>query len=493
MPNRTAIERLLADALLNAGRGGEAGRAFLALAAKESNLAAVEFERRAAQAFLVSGHFSEGRAALERAIVVAGFRIPEGRLATICRILWNRFLVRLRGFALRHRAAPKVDARDVMRVDVCWSAAHGFAMSDIMKGAVFHALGARKSLQLGDPARGARSLCSYAMSSSTMGRKGRRITAKIIGAARKLAAPLRDPFVNGMIDGADGFAAFMIEDWRTALVHFSDAQVRFRDECVGATYELDTTNAMKGRTLAALGRLVDLDAHMTPMLRDAVRRNDLYGVINIRTISGVLLALARDDVAAADREVEESARVLSTQGFQAQHLYCLLAAGMVDLYRGTPRDALARLEAQGTLVARSLLEHVQSIRVTMLYLRARVHLSIAARGGPEGTHLAAAGRCGRRLLREGLPGSYALGRLVLACASAVGRDERRALVLFRDALGRFDRAGMALHGAATRYVLGGMVGGDEGRVFVEEAAAYFDKQRVAAVPRFVDLHVPGTR
>jgi hypothetical protein len=491
MPGRSAVERLLAEALLNAGRGGEAGQAFLALAAKESDFAAAEFQRRAGQAFLVSGHFDEGRAALERALAVAGFRPPKGRLSLIFRLIWYRLLIRMRGFALRRRRERDIDARQIMRVDVCWSAAHGFAMTDVMLGAVFHALNTRLSLDLGDPMRAARSLCTYAMSSSTKGLKGRRITAKVIRAARSLAAPLKDPVIAGMVDGANGFAAFMLEDWRTALVHYSDAEVRFRDHCVGATYELDTTQAMKGRTLAALGRLTDLDAHMSAMLRDAIRRNDIYGVINHRTISGVLLALARDDVAAAQAEVDESTRMLSSQGYQAQHFYCLLAAGMVDLYRGKPEAALEKLDADRPRFRRALLEHVQSMRVNLVYLRARVHLALAAQGREPG-HLAVATKCGRDLLREGLPGSAALGKLVLACAATVAGDERKAIALFRDAISRFDRTGMALHAAAARYALGGMVGGDEGKKLVGAAGTYFDKQRVAAIPRFVDLHAPGT-
>jgi hypothetical protein len=37
-----------------------------------------------------------------------------------------------------------------------------------------------------------------------------------------------------------------------------------------------------------------------------------------------------------------------------------------------------------------------------------------------------------------------------------------------------------------------MVGGDEGRALVGAAGTYFDKQRVSAIPRFVELHAPGT-
>src|SRR5439155_6343898 len=126
--------------------------------------AAIEFQRRAAQAFLVSGHFADGRSALERATAAAGVRLPESRLSLVVRIVWYRLLLRLRGFSFRPRDPSEIDAHELMRVDACWSAAHGFAMSDVMMGAAFHAIGALRSLELGEPTRAARALCSYAMS-----------------------------------------------------------------------------------------------------------------------------------------------------------------------------------------------------------------------------------------------------------------------------------------------------------------------------------------
>src|SRR5262245_37801249 len=113
----------------------------------------------------------------------AGLPLPHGRLLVIASILYHRLRFRIRGLTLRRRNPMTVPSREIMRVDVGWSAAHGFAMTDAMTGAIFHARGARMALDLGDPARAARALCSYAIWLSTAGRRGCRRATELVAAA----------------------------------------------------------------------------------------------------------------------------------------------------------------------------------------------------------------------------------------------------------------------------------------------------------------------
>jgi hypothetical protein len=129
----------------------------------------------------------------------------------------------------------------------------------------------------------------------------------------------------------------------------------------------------------------------------------------------------------------------------------------------------------------------------LIYLRVRVHLGLAARGGSEaGWHLERAARSARLLLAERLPASTALGYMASAAVSILRRDEPRARAELTEAIGMFDRSSMALHAAVSRYVLGGLVGGDDARALLASANDYFEKQRVVARARFVELHLPGT-
>ena len=494
-PDRAVIQLALAVALVNAGRGGEAGRIFRSLADKTPSQA-LELRSRAANAFLSSGHFDEGTAELRAVLAAVDLRFPESRLSLIVMLVWQRLLLKLRGLGFVPREPAAIEARVLTKVDVCWAVAHGFGMTDAVTGTAFHSLGARLSLNSGDRRRAARALSACVLSASIAGKKGRKYTEQMLRKVRELNAPLRDPYIDAFTRAGEGFAAYMLEDWPTANARFRDAIVGFAERCVGAMYELGTVRNMLGRTLAQRGRLVDLEAQMAPTLRDAIRRNDLYNIINVRTTSSALLALARADTELAQTEVDETEALLSPRGFQLQHVYWLLAGGMLDLYRGAPEGTLARFEAHRAALKRSLLESVQSVRVMTTHLRARAHIALAYRAGESekgarDEHVRAAARYARQLRSEGLPGAEAFAVLVQAPLTLLRGETDAGVRELREAIARFEKADMKIYAAAARHGLGEIVGGEEGRDLTQAARASFAHEQVAAVEQFAALHAPG--
>ena len=366
-------------------------------------------------------------------------------------------------------------------------------MTDSMVAAAYHALGARLALRLGDPRRAARALCAYALSVSLAGAKGREHTMEAIERARALGSGLCDPYVDAFVAAAEGFAAYFLEDFATALPHFEKAEASFRDSCLGANYELGTVRTMSGRTLIQLGRLADAERYTGAILRDAVARNDLFSVINTRTTVAALVALARDDVAGAQTELDESAKALSTKGFQLQHAYWLVAACTVDIYRGAPEEALARLDASRAALRKSLLEGIQSVRTMVTHVRARAYLAVGERDrARRKEHAKLAAECATRLAREKLPAATAFAILLHASIRWLDGDCAGATAHARDAVERFRERGMALYLAAARQVLAHAVGeGEEARSLESLARAALDEQRIAAPARFVALYAPG--
>jgi hypothetical protein len=184
--------------------------------------------------------------------------------------------------------------------------------------------------------------------------------------------------------------------------------------------------------------------------------------------------------------------VLTGYRFQMQHVYCLMAGCAVDLYRGAPEAALARLDSQRAAMRASLFERVQSIRVTMTSLRGRAHLALAARrtdGIRE--HLAVAERCARRLGEEGLPGAAAHGQLLRAAIGFLSGDAPSAVSRLREAIAGFDERRMALHAAAARHSLARLVGGDEGGELERAALVPLREQHVVSPERFIEHYAPG--
>jgi hypothetical protein len=190
------------------------------------------------------------------------------------------------------------------------------------------------------------------------------LTAAAIEKARELSSGLADAHIDALVNAAGGFAAFMLEDFVAAERFLGAAEQRFRS-VRGVTYELATVRMMHGRSLAQLGRFDRLAVYQGPPLRDAIRRNDVYTTNNTRSTVSALLALVRDDVAACEAEIAETARVLVSYQFQLQHVYSLLAGCAMDLYRDAPEGVLARLDASRSGLRESLFEHVQSIRIAL--------------------------------------------------------------------------------------------------------------------------------
>ena len=490
--DRPGLRHALADALFNAGRGAEAGESFLALARAESDTRrAIELNIRAARSFLGAGHVTEGFDALHTILDAAHVRMPEGRFAIVFRILWHRMILKLRGFDLAQRDAKEVTDQERLRFDCCSAAAFGIGMADTIRGAVFQHYGARLALNLGDPLRAARGLCGLALSLCTGGLATAKMTAAAIAKARELSKGLDDPYVNALADGATGFATFMLEEWIEAEKWLSSAEHGFRD-LRGVAFERGTARMMHGRALVQLGRFKDLEAYVGPPMRDAIRRNDLYAIVNTRSTVSAFLALVRDEVDEVEAELAQVKRLLANHKFQMQHVYCLNVGASKDLYAGAPDAALARLDAARKDMRASLFEEVQSIRVMMSSLRGRAHLALAARRG-EGwrEELAKAKAFARKLGKEGLRGAQGQSELLLAGTSAVAGDEGAAVAHLRSAMALFEDRGMVLHAASAGRALGGYVKGAEGMALVAKAEAATAAQEVAAPVLFMRHYAPG--
>jgi serine/threonine protein kinase len=484
-------EQKLADALFNAGRGGEAGHAYLALAGSGTDRDSLELRVRAARAFFGSGFLDDGVQAIRAVLAIAELPYPERRFSIVFYILWYRLLLRLSGLGFRSRDPATVPERDVLRSDVCTAAAFGIGMMDFARGALFQTLGARLALKLGDPSRGVRALCGLALSESAGGVKKADRAAEIMERARALGKDLTDPYLGALAQGADGFRKYFVEEWVASRACLAASEAALRN-LQGVTYEIATVRMLLGRALVQLGLLTELDDFTGSFLRDSVRRNDVYSTANARATVCLTLALARDDVSGAAFEVAEATRILGSARFRLQHVYCLHAGCLLDLYRGAPDALLERLDAERAKIRASLSERARSVRVTDWSLRARAHLATAARDrGNRAAHLAVASRLAAKLERERLPASLALARLTQATAAFIRGQTDESARLLREAVVRFDEREMILHAASARHRLAAIVGGDEGRALDDDARVRFREQRIAAVEPFVATYAPG--
>ncbi len=461
--------RKLADALANAGRGGEAAWAYRRAALEAVGAEQLELRRRAAYQFCISGHVDEGRAAFGAILGGVGMRLPRSPRHGLGSLLYHRLRLRLRGVEFLERPAQGVGAEVLDRIDTIWSTAIGLTMIDLVPGHDFQARAALLSLRAGEPYRVARSLAMLASNVSTHGASGRGWALKLLGAAEEIARRIDHPHASGVLALSAGIAEFMVGCWKSALSELDRAQAILNEQCTGVAWEVDTCHVFTLMALADLGEFKELERRWEAQRQSAQDRGDLYALTALDTQSGTHVRLAADDPEGARRATRGVMGQWSREGFHLQHLLSLNAETLVDLYLGAGGSALARIESQWRALSGSLFLRAQVTRVYMNYLRGIAAISASRPAREPRPFLKAARREAIRLDRERVPWASAMAELIRAGILASSGAAESAARRYDRAAGLLDAVDMPHYASAARRRRGEALGGQEGRALVADA------------------------
>ena len=143
----------------------------------------------------------------------------------------------------------------------------------------------------------------------------------------------------------------------------------------------------------------------------------------------------------------------------------------------------------------SLLMRAQLVRIRVRDFRARSALAAAIHGG-SGSHSSAqlyriAERESQKITQERIPGSDALGNMIMAGAAASrGRqDEARERLAAAEVV--FSSLDMLLHAAAARRRRGQLMASDEGQLLMADADAWMRSQLIRNPARMTGMFAPG--
>lgn len=491
-PKRRALYVRLAEALANAGRGTLAAPVYLKAAAGAEPGEALDLRRRAAEQYLRAGRFDEGIQAVKGVLALLGLDYPRSPLHALMQLLFLRLLLFVRGMRFKERDPSLVPARDLLRVDVCWSVAFALALSDHIFGAVFQARAVLFALQAGEPTRVARALAVGAGYRATGGGRDSARVERNLERARALAERTRDPQSIAYTVANAAISHYLTGRFRHAIDDCDRAAAMFRDRVPGTAWEQATMQLFALNTLACLGQLAELQRRQPLYLRDALERGDLYGSVSLRIGWGVLAWLLRDDPAGARREVDQAMESWSKKGCHLEHFYELVSRTNVDLYDGRARDALARTDERIVAMRRALLLRIATIRVWSAEMRGRCALAVAHREPAARVVLLRRVEAdARAILRERAPWAAPLAHLLRAGVANLRGRKDRAASLLREAIYGFEAADMALYATAARRRLASLVGGDEREILLAQTDAWFREQQVANVEALTAMVAPG--
>ena len=485
----------LGDALANAGRGGEAARAYLAAAEGAPSADALELRRRAADQLFRSGHLDEGILLMEAVLARIGLKLFDTPFRAIVTFLYHRLLIRLRGLDYRERDASQVSPEELFRVDTCWTVSLGFLNVNVARARGFGNRHLLLALKAGEPYRAALAIAFEAALSAADGWRRKKRTDRLLQRATALAERVNHPHAIGLARMATSAAAYLQGRWRDCWETAQSAEAIFRERCTGVAWERDFTHIFSLRALFYLGEIKELSHRLPALILEAEERDDLLAAATLRIRLSYLPLLAADETAGARANLQDAIAHWSHAGFWSQHYYALVAETEIALALGEGGKARELLTGNWGILERSRSLRVQLFRIEARHLLARTALAAAVGATVPGerarTLLQSAERDARRIEREHVHWGDPLAALIRAAVAATRREPETALRFLVAAEKGFDTADMALHAAVARRRRGELLGGDDGRAIVAGADAWMAGQHIKNPARMSAMLAPG--
>jgi serine/threonine protein kinase/tetratricopeptide (TPR) repeat protein len=489
---RRVIRARLGDALANAGRGALAAAAYAKAAEKAPAAEALDLRRKAAEQFLRAGRFDEGIAAVRQVLALLDLRYPSTPFQALVQLVFLRVLLALRGTRFRERDPSLVPARDLTRVDICWSIAFALGLSDHIYGAVFQVRAVLYALRAGEPSRVSRALAVAAGYQATGGIRAALRVDENLARARAIAERSGDPQSIAYTIANSAISSYLGGNFRRTLDDADRASDMFRDRVPGASWEQATMHHFAMMALFYLGELRELCWRQPLYLRDANERGDVYASVSMRAGLASLVWLVQGKPEEARRDIAGGMKAWSQKGCHLEHFYELIGLVHADLYEGRAREALDRVEKRLPEMRRAHLTRIGTVRIRTIEMHGRAALAVSARHPEERrTLLAAVERDARSIDRERAAWAMPLARLLRAGAAHQRGDRDQALMLLREAIFGCETADMALHATAARRRLGQLLGGDEGRKLLERTDEWLKGQGVADADAMTAMIAPG--
>lgn len=483
----------LSEALINQGRGQDAAKLLVEAAAGAPPMQASLLRRQAADQYLRSGRFSEGIDLVRQVLDGLGLNFPANTAISVGSLAAHRLWLSLRGFKFQERSESEVAPEELNRIDTLRACTTGLGAIDPVRGADLTLRMVVRALRAGERARVALALTETALVAAVGGSAdGWQTGRELLDKARRLAAPLPNPYTLTYVVQTDGMIHHVTGRFRQAARLLEEAEGLLRERFTGVHWELDLLRTVYLSNAYYLGDIRGVRSLTPSYWADAEKRSDFFMQINLATNAVPMMHLSQDEPAAARLEIDRHVRRWTHPGPALPKVSGMTWSVASELYEGRGRAAHRRLSAELTLPVRMMTREAQIVRIIVADLRARAAL-LAAAELPDGREQLLSETAGiiKQLGPESTGWSTAAGHALRGGAAFVRGDRPTALAELGQAIQRFDQADMALHAAAGRRLLGLLTGGDAGSALVAQADRYFSEQGIVSPQRFATLLFPG--
>lgn len=352
------------------GRGASAAETFLEAAKLSEGPPALDFRIRAAEQLLRGGQFDRGMKVIEQVLRDRGVEPPDSTLHMMASIVWKRFRLHRRGFAVEARSRDEIPEEVMSRLEALWTAAKMLGIIDPIASAYYHYHAIWEALESGSPSHLVLTLCQQAAQESAT-TSDEELAERLLDQAESLVDLCDDPdYVKSYVDFLRGFNAYTNGRFDDARRLIRRARQRLADQCTGVVWERTAFQFLEFFPTYWLGDFEAFARQMPQMLEHAVERNDRFHVVALRSwMYPAHLSADRPHQARAD--LEQALASWTRKGYHMQHFWYLQGSVETALYEGNGLIAWSLLEEHRRPLKRSLLLQNQIINQIFLSLTAR--------------------------------------------------------------------------------------------------------------------------
>jgi hypothetical protein len=489
--DKQAIRLSLAEALANAGRSGEAARAFLDAAKGAEGHAALDCQRRAGEEFLVAGELEQGLATLGEVLAKVGVPLPRSRAGLLWARTAARAALRVRGLNYTLRDEKAIPREDIIRIDACSAIARGLNIIDPLMCNHFSTQMLLFALRCGEPGR-----LSYAigLEAGYLASIGVRMTERsdaLIDLGFEIGRRVDPKLADATSCAFRGYARVMQGRPLEALP-LCDRASAYLEQVPGNYWSLRSTRLAAMWALASAGSLDELSKRLSHGIREGTERGDVVWTTALRSGAGFAIVALRDgDVESVRAGADDALRQWAHRPYQVQHWWASSALTQVDLYEGKGRAAYDRSCRDFDLARRAWIFRTEGIHTEARNLRWRAAVMAASQStGRERKRALAMARADSSWLKAAPPHfAKTSGQLADACIAAVCGDRDGGARTLEETLDELLMAPLVV--AATRIQIGLRRGGKQGEALAEEGRSYFRDQGVREPDRLMGVILPG--
>jgi serine/threonine protein kinase len=482
-----------AEALVGAGRGPDAARAYHDAAIGADAGVALELKREAAYQLMTTGHVDEGRGLLAEVLAAIGLRLPGSPRAALARAMLSRARLWLRGLAPHERGGSPLPIETARRLDALWTVVQGSSGHDPFVMVDMHARYLGLALDAGSVLHAARGLGYEAYLASFGGLRNAARASTLAGRALRLAESSGEPEVLGFALGIHACVAVNLGHFAEARKRLAQAAELYRTRCRGVAFELTCVEFYEQTAAYHLGLIRGLGVSASVLVEDALRRGDLWAATILGTSSAVPAWLALDDAGEVRARFDEARRRYRPQSsYQWPDAHLMLGEQRLLRYEGDAARAFQHACQQWPALASSQLLRVHHARAFFLHDRGACAVGALRQSGAHVGLARETAHADVRALRRTRTG-YAPGwaALLEAALAYDARDHELAVQQLRSAIEILDANQIAMYAAASRRRLGQLLGGDEGKALLEQGDGAMHEQGVRNLEAMTEMLAPG--